>query len=166
MFNKKVFRLIIIIAFLFALFGLDFLRDFVFKNFDMQMNYLNHMDETGYSTIENYTHSFMEKLLQGYSSSDIYHFKWIFTIIFAIVFYFVGSLFLLYVYNKKAMLFLSYLYAALFLSAALIYSYNFISISRNSYLISMEIMHFLQSSLPTLFMILAFKIYQATKATP
>lgn len=166
MLNKKVSRIIIIIVFLLTLFSLDFLRDFVFKNFDIQINYLNHMDEAGYSTVVNYTHSFMEKQLKGYSIMDIYHLKWTFTIVFTVIFYMVGGLFLWFIYNKKAMLFFSYLYAALFVSASLIYSYNFISASRNAYLISLEIMHFLQSSLPSLFMVLSFKIYQATKATP
>lgn len=166
MLNNKTSRIFIIIIFVFSLFSLDFLRDFVFKNLDMQMNYLYHMDETGYSNIENYTHSYMEKLLQGYSSLDIYNLKWIFTIVFIVVFYFVGCIFLWIIYNKKAVLFLSYLYVILFVLASLVYSYNFINPNRNSYLISMEIMHFLQSSLPSLFMVLSFKIYQATKATP
>lgn len=161
---NKIIRIIIIILFLFILFGLDFLRDFVFKNLDLQMFYVNHLDENGNSSVINYTHSFMEKLLNGYSDYQIYYLKWGFTILFTAVFFSVGSIFLKFLYPKKAVLFFLYLYLTLFVLASIIYSINFITYNMTSYLISLEIMHFLQSSIATLFMILAFKIYQKSQA--
>ena len=164
---SKIFKPIVIIVFLFILFGLDFLRDFVFKNLDLQIQYLSHITVGGISTIENYTHSYMEHFLSDYTILQIINLKWGFTFIFTFLFFISGGTFLLIMYNKKAVYFLLILYLSLFFASTVIYVLKFIGFNPNTcYLISMELMHFLQSSLPTLFLFLSYKIYLKSKSNP
>lgn len=146
-----------------AIFYLDFVRDYVFKNIGFQIYYLQHTNPEGVSSIENYTDSFMENILTDYSISNLVNLKWVFTLVFSTLFGLLGAFINGIFYGtKKVAFYFIILYAILFLTSLLIYSINYIDVNyvlkQNSYLISMEIVHFLQSSLPTLLFIVSYKL--------
>ncbi len=194
---KKPLNIILIIGLSLFLFYSDFIRDYVFKNIDIQMNYLYHFEPpTGlklndselYDTrvqytleelenagwqpaVDNYTDSWMEDKLMNFNVNGLIRLKWICTFGF-ILFFLIQSILLgLVIYRKKIFIkFSAILYFGVLGLAGLVYSLYYIPISynwqSNCYLIAMELVHFLQSSLPTLLLIVSFKIYLAHKEAP
>lgn len=165
---NKTLRYLIVLFGVILLFYLDFVRDYVFKNIGFQIYYLNHLSSTGYASVTNYTDSFIESYIHDYSSAQLYNLKWIFTAIFSIVFGVLGAVInSIFHQTKKIFLYFSILYVVLFFSSLLIYSTMYLSenftFQNKAYLISMEIAHFLQSSLPSLLFLVSFKLYQQNK---
>lgn len=164
----KWLRIITIIFLVGLLFYSDFIRDYLFKNIGFQIYYLQHIGIDGYSTIDNYTDSLLEKLFTNYSISNLVNLKWILTIFFS-VFYGILCALISYLFYKKkeVILYTSILYVSLFFAAGMIYLMRYFSDSyewqENTYLISMQLTHFLQSSLPTLLILASFKIYLSYK---
>jgi len=166
---KKTTRYLIIITGLILLFYLDFVRDYVFKNIGFQIYYLNHISNSGVASIENYTDSFIEQFLYDYSIVQLGNLKWLFTGFFILLFGVLGALInSLFHQTKRVFIYFSLLYSLLFLSSIAIYFSmkltNSYSYQAKAYLMSMEIAHFLQSSLPTLLFLVSFKLYQRNKA--
>lgn len=165
--NKK-FKIFILIALGCALFYSDFIRDYIFKNIEYQIHYLSHFSSEGIPMVENYTDSWMEKTLAGIPINIIGNLKWWFTFVFTIYFYGFSILIPYIIYGKKVIIkYASFLYGIVFTSAIIIYSLRFISTDydwqKNTYLISLGLAHFLQSSLPTLLLVLSFKLHLGFK---
>lgn len=159
--NLKIFILIVLGI---ALFYSDFIRDYIFKNIEYQIHYLSHFSADGYPTVENFTDSWMEKLLDGKPISSLSNLKWLFTFLFTIYFLLFSILIPYLIYSKKIIIkYAAFLYGIIFTSALIIYALRIFSSDynwhENTYLISLGLMHFLQSSLPTLLLVLAFKLH-------
>ena len=161
--NKKlkIFALILLVSFLFYS---DFIRDYVFKNVQYQIHYLSLFSAEGNPMIDNHTDSWMEKLLEGKSITELINLKWLFTLAFTFYFLLFSILIPFILYNKKRIItYALVLYGTIFFSALTIYGLRFIysdyNWQENTYLISLSLMHFLQSSLPALLIVLAFKLH-------
>ena len=152
----------------FILFYSDFMRDYVFKNLDYQIHYLSNFSADGFPMVNNYTDSLMEKLLEGKSIKTLSNLKWLFTMLFSFYFLIFSIVISYTIYKKKVIIkYAVTLYGIIFASALLIYGLRFLysgyNWQENTYLISLGLMHFLQSSLPTLILILAFKLHLSFK---
>lgn len=150
------------------LFYLDFIRDYIFKNIGFQIFYLQHLSAEGFSSVENYTDSFLEKYIKNYSIKDLTSLKWASTVFFSILFGVVGATINGFFYQtKKVSIYFLLLYALIFVSSFIIYLGIYLSDSfvfqNKAYLISMELAHFIQSSLPTLLFLVSFNLYQQNK---
>lgn len=163
---KKGVRWSFLILALCLLLYMDFLRDYVFHNLSYRMNYL-YLIENGGSPDKymDYTDSLMLKILGDANSSLIYGLKYFFSFIFIIIYFLLTQLIIKLVYPaQNTFPFTSLLYGCGALLAGIVFSGYFFTWSHdvklNFYLISMEIGHFLESSLPALLCILGFKIYQ------
>jgi len=125
---NKTLKIITLLVLGFFLFYSDFIRDYVFKNLEYQIYYLNHISPEGVPTVLNYTDSWMETFLEGKSIENIVNLKWIFTLLFTIYFYGFCVTIPYILYKKKVIFkFTSILYAVLFLSALTIYGLKFLS---------------------------------------
>jgi len=114
------------------------------------------------------TDSMMVSLLEGLSSYQIYYLKFFATLTMLLVYFLVCQLILKLVYiQHRTLKFTTLLYGTGYLSMMLVFSFYFFTfpqeIKTNFYLISMEIGHFLESSLPTLLLLLSFNIYLSSK---
>lgn len=161
---NKTLKIYILITLGFLLFYSDFARDYVFKNLEYQIHYLSHLNPEGIATTDNYTDSWMEARLENYTIENIINLKWIFTIIFTFYFFILSAGIPFIIYQKKETIkFAAILYTLLFITALIIYILRFISDGyvwqENTYLISLGIMHFLQSSLPTILLAISFKLH-------
>lgn len=157
----KIFTLLVLVI---LLFYSDFIRDYVFKNLQYQIHYLSLFDAEGAPMAENYTDSWMEKLLEGKSITELINLKWLFTLVFTFYFLLFSILIPYIIYNKKKTIkYATVLYGTFFFSALIIYGLRFLysdyNWQENTYLISLGLMHFLQSSLPALLLVLAFKLH-------
>tara|TARA_B110000285_G_scaffold171267_1_gene191743 strand:- start:114 stop:629 length:516 start_codon:yes stop_codon:yes gene_type:complete len=165
---NKTLKIFILIALGAFLFYSDFIRDYVFKNLEYQIHYLSFFSSEGLPMAGNYTDSWMEKSLEGKSIASLSNLKWLFTLVFTIYFYGFSILIPYIIYGKKTIIkYASFLYGIIFTSAIIIYSLRFMSADydwqKNTYLISLGLAHFLQSSLPALLLVLAFKLHLGVK---
>ena len=161
----KIFIVTVLVAFLFYS---DFIRDYVFKNLEYQIHYLSFLSSDELPMVENYTDTWMEQSLEGKSIATIKNLKWLFTLVFMIYFLIFSILIPYILYNNKIIIkYATILYGIIFSSALIIYGLRLISSDynwqENTYLISLGLMHFLQSSLPTLLLVLAFKLHLSVK---
>jgi len=111
------------------------------------------------------TDSTIEGFISNYTISQLVNIKWAFTAFFVFIFGILGSLInRLLFQEKKVILYFIGLYTVLFCASLFIYMGTYLTnnyhLSTKLYLISMEIAHFLQSSLPTLFFLVSFKFYK------
>lgn len=166
--HKSIQYLIITVSLLF-LFYLDFIRDYIFKNLTFRMQFIEQIEKGG--SPDRYldpTDSLMVSLLDGLSSYQIYYFKFIATVSMLLI-YFITCQFILKVtyFKHRTLKFTSLLYGIGYLLMMFVFSFYFFTfpqeIKTNFYLISMEIGHFLESSLPTLLLLLSFKIYLSSQ---
>ncbi len=149
-------------------FYLDFVRDYIFKNIGFQIYYLQHLSTDGVSSIENYTDSLMETYIADLSIKELNNLKWFFTAAFSLTFGIVGAAINGFFYQTRTVAYYFFiLYILLFFGAFLIYMSSYLSSSysfqNKAYLIAMEISHFLQSSLPSLFFLVSFKLFNMNK---
>lgn len=150
------------------IFYLDFVRDYIFKNIGFQIYYLQHLSPDGTASIDSYTDSFIESFIKDYSIKELNNLKWLFTAIFSFLFGALGAIINgIFYQTSKVSFYFFILYTILFLSAFIIYTSSYLSANytfqNKAYLIAMEIAHFLQSSLPTLFFLVSFKLFYLDK---
>ena len=163
--GKRIIKYTIIITGVILLFSLDFLRDYFFKNVQFQAYYISHLDSNNISSVENYTDSLLEPLLSSFSITGLFYLKWVGSAFFILLFAVTGALLNFFVYNnKKVFVYFFSLYGFLTVASVLIYSVIFLTNNYEQqnrlYLTSMQIAHFLQSSLPSLLFLVSFKLYQ------
>lgn len=160
--NILVFLVLIVCVFL------DFFRDYLFQNINFQIHYLNHFIDGTPSTL-NMTDSRIEQLIDQLNLFQLKNIKWMLSTLF-IVFYQVLTLVLSKILFKKYFLKISFpivLILCLFASLCFILShYSDTLIHQYSfYYISIEISHFLQSSLIVISLLMIFKVYLLLKTT-
>jgi len=161
----KIIKITGLVLAISSLFYLDFVRDYFFKNVGFQIYYLVHLSNDGIATIDNYTDSTIEYFISDFSIEELTLLKWYGTLFFIITFGVFGALINYYVHQtKKIFFYVLTTYAFLLLSSLFFYALTYINYSysfqQKNYLISMEIAHFLQSSLPTLLFLVSFKLYK------
>ncbi len=159
-----MYKYILVFILILIIFSFDFIRDYIFQNMNLQIHYLNHINNDG-PTIFNYTDSLMEKILSGISISGLIRIKWLlsfsFVFIYLILSCFLGST----IYNKTRKRFIIFsiaLFVFVFIFSSLAYfiSYYYSNEMQNTfYYISMELSHYLQSSLAPITLIVAFQAY-------
>jgi hypothetical protein len=162
--THNIIRISLAIALLLLLFFMDFVRDYLFKNVNMQINYMYYIEQ-GQVDRFNYTDSVMERLLEGWSAQALYYLKYALTILLTIVYAVMCWLFLRFTYpHVNTVPYVRLFYGTTFwllCFAFILAMYPFgYEIKHNLYLISMEIGHFLQSSLPPLLLVLVIKMAQ------
>jgi hypothetical protein len=169
LFKNKFFRILLIVLSLSFLFYLDFLRDYLFKNLTYRMNYIDVISNGG-STDKYFdpTDSLMQKILNGFTAQQIYYLKFLSTFLTLGLYFLTCQIILKLIYlRNNTLVFTSLLYGTGFLLMMFVFSFYFFTspneIKYNFYLISMEIGHFLESSLPTLLLILSYKIYLSSQ---
>lgn len=165
----KPFRWLIAIAILLTIFWMDFVRDYTFKNLNMQMNFM-YAIENGQEGLYNYTDSLMENILGNASSTTIYYLKFTMTCVFTILYFSLTTIFLKLLFPNQRILPYTFLfYSVSFYCMGLFFVLNSFPFSyetsTNFYLISMEVGHFMQSSLPTLLFVVLFKMQSKIVAT-
>jgi hypothetical protein len=166
--NRKVL-LALSFGLLALLFFMDFARDYLFKNINMQINFMYYYEQGQWDRF-NYTDSSMEKLLDGLSANTLYYLKYLLTLILTILYAIICWLFLRFTYptlNSVPYVRLFYgisfwLLCTFFIFAMYPFGYE---LKHNLYLISMEIGHFIQSSLPPLLLLLALKLATQLKSS-
>ena len=169
--EKKFLRYSILVFFIGLLFYMDFIRDYVFYNLSYQMNYIDSITSSIHpAQYENPTDSWMQQLLDGFSAMQIYYIKFLATISFVFTYFFLAQIITKLAFPKYYLLqFTSIIYLGGLLMMGLVFSFYFFpwaySYKINFYLISMEIGHFLESSLPTLLILASFKLYQQQKVS-
>jgi len=146
-------------------FTADFFRDYIFVNLNYQIHYLTYSDF-------NYTDSFIEKYVSGYSINELKRIKWIMSFFFIGLFALISYLLIHFQHKsfKKKFQFLMLLFffiILLFSSVSyLIYSQiNDISTQNSFYYISMELSHYLQSSLSFITLFMIFELYHLFNTT-
>ena len=152
----------IIISLIIASLFLDFLRDFLFQNINFQIHYLTHYID-GIPTTFKMTDSRIEPLVDNLQLSHLNLIKWILSFLF-IIFYQLITVFLAKVFfnNNGIKLFLpiTIILSLFSLLSYLLSSYtNSLEHSYSFYYISIEISHFLQSSLIVISLLMLFKVY-------
>ena len=147
----------------------DFFRDYIFQNINFQLHYLAHFEQGNATTI-NMTDSTIELLLKDLSITTLIYLKWIFSALFILIYLILTILLSKLIYkNQPSRLLIS---TAFFLSTISILFYIFcvksksIVMSNSFYGISIEISHFLQSSLFVISMLMIFKVYPLFKRAP
>lgn len=114
------------------------------------------------------TDSWMKAFLGDASSSTIYWLKYLASAIFILIYAFISHVVMRLTYPEyNSFPYTILLYGLGTLMMGIVFSFYFFTWPHNTklnfYLISMEIGHFLESSLPTLLTILGFKIYLTTQ---
>ena len=149
-----------IICLSFLLIFLEFFRDYTFVNINAQLYYLNRVSE-GYE-IFNYTDSLILYFIDFFSYSGLYKIKWLLTLVF-FLFYLVNGLLLIKFFFIKPNIGLMKIYIIsgilILFSGLFIYVIStFMNIENqyNFYSISLELSHFVQSSLYPISFLLIF----------
>ena len=164
--NIKNFKLIylLLIPLTVFLFYLDFVRDYIFQNLNLQIHYLSHFVD-GVPNIDNHTDSFMENALNGLNIIDLIKFKYLSLLAFMILYFLLTLAFgfiLIRDTLKKFSFFTLLLFAIVIFFSALMYALS-ISFSGDIalafYNISMELSHFVQSSLIVITMLISYFIF-------
>jgi len=158
--NKKITLLLIIVTVIFF----EFLRDYIFINTNLQIKYISDLQD-GFLTY-NYTDSKISLIIHNLSLQQLKIAKWLMTLFFFIIYIILGILTALNIWGrKKTNSFIKiYLFGGLLIFFLSLLFY-FVSISLKNgnqydfYLISVELSHFIQSSLYPISFLLMFYYY-------
>ena len=149
--------------FLIILFGiyLEFLRDFCFVNLNLQIEYLENIERN--LDVFNYTDSKILYFLSPMSIKSIINFKWILSLLFILFYFLIGLAFSYLSFDsKKYKQFLKlFSYGGLiiiFISLVIFAFGKLYSLENqmNFYYVSLELSHFVQSSLYPISFLLIF----------
>ena len=139
----------------------EFFRDYFFINTNLYIEYLENI-ESGLNVF-NYTDSSIFKIIKNLQLSSLIQLKWIMSLFFASIFFGLGILFSklnFEEYSKKKFLrFYSFGGLIILISSLIIYlTGNLLSVENkfNFYYVSLELSHFIQSSLYPISFILIF----------
>ena len=149
--------------FLIILFGIsiEFLRDYCFININLQIEYLENLDSN--LDVFNYTDSKILYFLSPMSIKSIINFKWILSLLFILFYFLIGLAFSYLSFDsKKYKQFLKlFSYGGLiiiFISLVIFAFGKLYSLENqmNFYYVSLELSHFVQSSLYPISFLLIF----------
>jgi len=165
--NKKI----AVVIFIFMAIFLEFFRDYLFVNLNLQIQFIDHI-KNGYNAI-NYTDSTIFKITKDFSTINLKLIKCILTLFFFIFFIFIGSICSVTIWEKKiAKKFIKlYIFSGviIFGSGFIIYLCSLFLNTENSfnfYYISIELSHFVQSSLYPITFLLIFYAFRKMKIQP
>ena len=146
--NIKLKYIFLIISGIF----LEFLRDYCFININVQIKYLKFI-KSNY-TVENYTDSYLLYFLKFMSIKNLIFLKFLLSLIFIILFYYLGYGFSMISFNNEKHInfnrLLKFSGIAILLLSIVIYSIkDFLNVENQLYFynISVDLSHFLQSIL-------------------
>lgn len=149
--------------FLIILFGIciEFLRDYCFININLQIEYLENLENN--LDVFNYTDSKILYFLKSMSIKSIINLKWILSLLFILFYFLIGLSFSYLSFDsKKHKQFLKlFLYGGLmiiFISLVIFAFGKLFSLENqiNFYYVSLELSHFVQSSLYPISFLLIF----------
>ena len=142
----------------------EYTRDFLFININLQLDYLENSIYEAKAV--NYTDSILLKFLKNWTIENLIYLKWIFSILFAFLFYILGYIFSKLTFNsithKNFKKTFSFFGGLILLLSFLIFSLSkLLSLENqiNFYYVSLELSHFVQSSLYPVSFILIFWSY-------
>ena len=152
--NKTILLVLITLGVFF-----EFTRDYIFVNFNLQMQFLHYQSLDLDST--NYTDSFVLLFIDSLRYSTIANLKWVFVLLFSIIFFVIGLLFTKTLWHEK----MFYEFKKTFITGGLIIMlssvlfyvlYILLNKDRHIYAVAIELSHFVQSILYPITFILAF----------
>ena len=162
---------ITLFVFIFASIFLEFFRDFLFVNINLQIQFSN-LIESGYNAV-NYTDSKILEIIKDFSVQKLTILKWSMTLFFFLLFVLIGSLFSFVIWDNNTSRKFTKLYSlsglTIFGTGFIIYlSSLFLNTENrfNFYYISIELSHFVQSSLYPITFLLVFYAYRKMKIQP
>ena len=138
---------------------LEFIRDYIFVNFNLQMQFLHYQSLNLDST--NYTDSFVQLFINSLRSSTIANLKWVFALLFSIIFFVIGLFFTKTLWQKEMYYEFKKTFTVggliIILSSVLFYILH-VSLNNdpNIYAVAIELSHFVQSILYPITFILGF----------
>ena len=162
--NKKIIFIFLVLFLIFF----EFLRDFIFININLQIQYLFQITN-GHDSF-NYTDSRIFSLINNFSLNNLQLLKWVMSVVFFLLFLIIGSLLSYILWHKKETIKFIKIYAFggflillaslfVFLLGKLLNIEN----QNNFYYISIELSHFVQSSLYPISFLLIFYYNTKTK---
>ena len=152
--NKTILLVLITLGVFF-----EFIRDYIFVNFNLQMQFLHYQSLDLDST--NYTDSFVLLFINSLRYSTISNLKWGFVLLFSIIFFVIGLLFTKTLWHEE----MFYEFKKTFITGGLIIMlssvlfyvlYILLNKDRHIYAVAIELSHFVQSILYPITFILAF----------
>ena len=137
----------------------EFIRDYIFVNFNLQMQFL-HFKSLDLDS-NNYTDSFVLLFIDSLRSSTIANLKWVFTLLFSIIFFVIGLFFTKILWQKEMYNEFKKAFTIggliIVLSSLLFYIlYILLNKDPHIYAVAIELSHFVQSILYPITFILAF----------
>jgi len=158
----KIFFLIF-----FAIF-FEYLRDYLFVNTNLQIEYLEYTNDD--LNVSNYTDSLLLKFFKNIDINSLIQLKWIMSLLFSLMFFGLGFFFSKWNFElSNHRRFLKYFIIGgclTLLSSLVIYYFGkILSVENkfNFYYVSLEISHFVQSSLYPISFLLVFFANNRTK---
>jgi hypothetical protein len=158
----KIFFLIIFAVFF------EYLRDYLFVNTNLQIVFLENTNND--LNVSNYTDSLLLKFFKNIDISSLTQLKWIMSLIFSLVFFGLGFFFSKWSFelSKHKKFLKSFIIGGcliLFSSLIIYYIGNLLSVENkfNFYYVSLELSHFVQSSLYPISFLLVFFANNRTK---
>ena len=158
----KIFFLIFLAVFF------EYLRDYLFVNVNLQIEYLEYTNND--LNVSNYTDSFLLKFFKNIEISSLTQLKWIMSFLFCLIFFGLGFFFSKWSFglSKHKKFLRSFILGGclILLSSLIIYYFgNLLSTENkfNFYYVSIELSHFVQSSLYPISFLLVFFANNRTK---
>lgn len=158
----KIFFLIFFAVFF------EYLRDYLFVNTNLQIVFLENTNND--LNVSNYTDSLLLKFFKNIDISYLTQLKWIMSLIFSLVFFGLGFFFSKWSFelSKHKKFLKSFIIGGcliLFSSLIIYYIGNLLSVENkfNFYYVSLELSHFVQSSLYPISFLLVFFANNRTK---
>ena len=162
---KKKFKYFLII---FTGIFLEFFRDYCFININLQIEYLENLESN--LDVFNYTDSKILYFLKSMSIKSIINLKWILSLLFILFYFLIGLAFSYLSFDSKKYkqflkLFLFGGFLIVFISLVIFTLGKLFSLENqmNFYYISLELSHFVQSSLYPITFLLIFYANNKTK---
>ena len=159
--NKKIVLILFILTAIF----LEFLRDYLFVNINLQIQFINQINN-GYDAV-NYTDSSILNLTEDFTVQNLKVLKWSMTLFFFTLFVLLGILFSYVIWDKKTAKKFSKLYffsgLTLFITGFIFFVLGLLLNTENRfnfYYISLELSHFVQSTLYPITFLLVFYAYR------
>lgn len=152
--NKTILLVLITLGVFF-----EFIRDYIFVNFNLQMQFLHYQSLDLDST--NYTDSFVLLFIDSLRSSTVANLKWVFTLLFSIIFFVIGLFFTKILWQKEMYNEFKKAFTVggliIVLSSLLFYIlYILLNKEPHIYAVAIELSHFVQSILYPITFILGF----------
>ena len=152
--NKTILLVLITLGVFF-----EFIRDYIFVNLNLQMQFL-HFQSLDLDS-NNYTDSFVLLFIDSLRSSTVANLKWVFTLLFSIIFFVIGLFFTKILWQKEMYNEFKKAFTIggliIVLSSLLFYIlYILLNKDPHIYAVAIELSHFVQSILYPITFILAF----------